>query len=255
MFKYMFKKAIFIIIFLLLFLFSGLLPFTLKVSFAGSENLAVKSNTGQILKKMVIKSYLKKVPLKFRKYFHFDDFTFNVPFKNIKDYSVRIEISNSGFSGYHTAIIKLLDKNNGAIKGMDSINFKTEIYAPVVSAAETIGRFQIIKPDDVKISYKNIPSLNDGYYLNDKNIAGREAKFFIAAGSALTKANTERKRIINFGDIVNIVYKSKRAGLILKTKGMALQAGALNSVIRVKNIQSGTILNCLVKSDKTVVVR
>jgi flagella basal body P-ring formation protein FlgA len=95
--------------------------------------------------------------------------------------------------------------------------------------------------------------LNDGYYLNDKNIAGREAKFFIAAGSALTKANTERKRIINFGDTVNIIYKS--SGLILKTKGMALQAGALNSVIRVKNIQSGTVLNCLVKSDKAVAVR
>ncbi len=220
---------------------------------AGFAYAAKKPN----LKRIVIKSYLSKIPLKFKKYFHFSNFAYNIPFKItagiLKSYSVSIAINNLKYSGYHTAIIKISDKKSGTIKGIDDVTFKTEIYAPVASAAETIGRFQIIKPGDVKISYKNIPGLNDGYYLNDKNIAGREAKFFIAAGSALTKANTERKRIINFGDTVNIIYKS--SGLILKTKGMALQAGALNSVIRVKNIQSGTVLNCLLKPYKSVAVR
>ncbi len=242
----MFKIKTFALIFLAAFSAS-------VISDAGFAYAAKKPN----LKRIVIKSYLSKIPLKFKKYFNFSNFAYNIPFKItagvLKTYSVDVAINNLKYSGYHTAIIKISDKKGGTIKGIDDVTFKTEIYAPVASAAETIGRFQIIKPDDVKISYKNIPGLNDGYYLNDKNIAGREAKFFIAAGSALTKANTERKRIINFGDTVNIIYKS--SGLILKTKGMALQAGALNSVIRVKNIQSGTVLNCLVKSDKAVAVR
>ncbi|MHB8231603.1 MAG: flagellar basal body P-ring formation chaperone FlgA [bacterium] len=246
----MLKKFIFI--FILLFIF--LSPPETKASFAATGGgLTAISISNQNLRKMVIRTYLKKVPLKFRKYFHFNDFVFNVPFKNIKIYSVQIEINNPGFSGYNTAIIKLLDKNNGAIKGIDDITFKTEIYAPVAVASQTIGKFQIIKSGDVKISYKNIPALNDGYYLGGKGPLGREAKFFIAGDSALTNANTERKRIINFGNTVNIVYKS--SGLILKTKGTALQAGALNSVIRVKNIDSGAILNCIVKSDKIVAVR
>jgi flagella basal body P-ring formation protein FlgA len=237
------------------FAFIILAAVSLSVIFsdAGCAHAAKKIN----LKRMVIKSYLSKIPLKFKKYFYFSNFGYNIPFKItagvLKSYYIDIEMNNLKYSGYHTAIIKILDKKGGTVKGIDDVTFKTEIYAPVASAAETLGRFQIIKPGDVKISYKNIPGLNDGYYLNDKNIAGREAKFFIAEGSALTNANTERKRIINFGDTVNIIYKS--SGLILKTKGMALQAGALNSIIRVKNIQSGTVLNCLVKSDKAVAVR
>ncbi|MHB1661563.1 MAG: flagellar basal body P-ring formation chaperone FlgA [bacterium] len=244
----MLKKLIFILLFIFLSLPEA------KASFAAAGGgLTAISLSNQNLRQAVMKSYLKKVPLKFRKYFHFNDFTFNVPIKNIKAYSVQIEINNSGFSGYNTAIIKLLDKNNGAVKGIDGINFKTEIYAPVAVASKTIGKFQIIKSGDVKISHKNIPALNDGYYLGGKGPVGREAKFFIARGSALTNANTERKRIINFGNAVNIVYKS--SGLILEAKGTALQAGALNSVIRVRNIDSGTILNCIVKSNKIVMVK
>jgi len=247
----MLKKTIFIILFL-----CAVLPlFAVKVSFAGSESLTAKNNL--ILKHMVIKTYISKIPLKFKKYFHFTDFAYNVPYKiqgkNLKSLSVKVEINNLKYSGYHTAVIKLSDKNNGTIKGIDDVTFKTEIYAPVAVASGTIGKFQIIKSSDVKISYKNIPSLNDGYYISGKNIAGREAKFFITAGSPFTSANTERKRIINFGNAVNIIYSS--SGLILKTRGMALQAGALNSVIRVKNIESGAVLNCIVKSDKTVAVR
>ena len=242
----MFKKIIFTFIFSASLLFPAL-------SDSGYARAVKKPN----LKSMVIKSYISEIPLKFKKYFHFSNFAYNIPFKisagELKTYSVKVEINNLKYSGYHTAVIKIADKNSGVIRGIDDITFKAEIYAPVAVASETIGKFQIIKPDDVKISYKNIPSLNDGYYLSGKKTTGREAKFFITAGLALTKANTERKRIVNFGDTVNIVYK--RYGLILKTKGMALQAGALNSIIRVKNIESGAVLACIVKSDKVVAVR
>ncbi len=250
----MFKQTIFAFIFLVSLLLLTFSYSRYAHALKKPKNAALKYI---YLKRMVIKSYIKKIPLKFKKYFHFGDFEYNIPFKitakNFKDYSVKVEINNLKYSGYHTAVIKLLNKNSGTIKGMDDITFKTEIYAPVVVASETIGKFQIIKTGDVKISYKNIPGLNDGYYLNYKNLIGREAKFFITADSALTAANTERKKIINFGNTVNIVYN--RYGLILKTKGMALQAGALNSVIRVKNIASGAILNCIVKSGKVVTVR
>ena len=244
--------------FLLLFLTQAQAAYAVK----GHYSSGIKREGGGLtdyspLRKMIVQFYIDKIPLRFKKYFHFTDFAYNIPFKisaaELKGYSVKVEINDVKYSGYHTAVIKLLNKNNGAIQGIDDITFKTLIYAPVAVASETIGKFQIIKPGDVKISYKNINSLNDGYYLKSENIAGREAKFFIAAGSALTKANTERKRIINFGNTVNIIYKKN--GLILKTKGMALQAGAKNSLIRVKTVESGTVLNCVVKSDKIVEVR
>lgn len=239
------------IVFTFSFLCAALAPFAATVSFAGHENLT--SLNARVLKKTLIGSYLKEIPPQFKKYFHFNRFSFTAPVKNIKVYYLSPVIANPGFSGYHTVMIKLLDKNNGELRGIAYVSFKTEIFAPVAVAKRTIGKFQIIKPDDVKISYRNIPGLNDGYYLGAAGPAGREAKFFIPVNSALTGANTERKRIINFGNTVNVVYRV--SGLYLKTKGIALQAGALNSSIRVRNIYSGAILDCVVKSDKIVEAR
>lgn len=223
-----------------------------EAAYSGATVIGNKSSD-ILLKRLIIKAYLKKVPLKFKKYFHFGNFHFNMPYKNFNLKNLRINIADTGYSGYHTALIKIINEKNGEMQGLDAATFKTSIYAPVVVASETIGKFQIIKSGEIKISYKNIPSLNDGYFLNVKKAAGREAKFFIAEGSALNNANTERRRIINFGDRVNIIYDEN--GLILKTKGMALQSGALNSKIRVKNLESEEIVECMVKSPKTAEVR
>ncbi len=228
--------------------------FYIKVAAAFSISSRKNNTNGDILlKRLIIRAYLEKVPLKFKKYFHFAKFNFNLPYKNFNFKNLRINIADTRYSGYHTALIKIINIKNGEMQGLDAATFKTSIYAPVAVASETIGKFQIIKSGEIKISYKNVPSLNDGYFLNVKKAAGREAKFFIAAGSALNNANTERRRIINFGDKINIIYDEN--GLILKTKGMALQSGALNSKIRVKNLESGEIVECMIKSPKTAEVR
>lgn len=205
------------------------------------------------LKKLIISSYLKEIPLKFKKYFCFNGLRFTVPFKNVFRYSIKPISDNPGFAGYHTAIIKLIDKKTGLLRGIAYATFKVRIYAPAVVASQTIGKFQIINTNDVRISSVNIPDIDAGYYLNRKDVIGKEAKFVIVQNSPLSAINTERKRIINFGNMVYIVYK--RYGLNLKTRGMALQSGAYNSTIRVKNIESGLVINGIIKSNQMVIVR
>jgi len=158
-----------------------------------------------------------------------------------------------GFAGYDTAVIKLIDKNNGSIKGIAYAAFKVRIYVPLAVASRTIGKFQIIRTNDIKIAYADVSNINAGYYLTKRDVVGKEAKFNIIQDSVLSKINTERKRIINFGNMVNIVYEGD--GLSLKVKGMALQSGCYNSVIRVKNTESGLVVNGIVKSNKTVIVK
>ncbi len=205
------------------------------------------------LKKLIINSYLKEISLKFKKYFHFSNFRFAGPLKNVFRYSIKPISDNPGFAGYHTAIIKLINKKTGLLRGIAYVTFKVRIYAPVAVASRTIGKFQIINADDVVVSMVNIPDINAGYYLNSKDVMGKEAKFVIVQNSTLSAINTERKRIINFGNMLYIVYK--RYGLDLKTRGMALQSGAYNSTIRVKNIESGLVVNGIVKSNQMVIVR
>lgn len=206
------------------------------------------------IKKLVLASYMREIPLEFRKYVHFSGFKFSSSLSGAGDaaskYCIRAVINNSGYSGYNTAVVKLLGKNDGKLSGIAYVDFKTEIYAPVAVAARTIGRLEIIGPKDIKISYLRINSLSNKYYLDKKPLEGRESKYVIAQNSALTGTDTERKRVVNFGNTVNIIYR--RYGLFLKVKGMALQDGAMGSSIRVKNIESGTIINCVVKSRKSV---
>lgn len=213
----------------------------------GTHNRYIK------LKKLVINSYLKEIPLRFKNYFHFSHFRFRVQFQDAPGYSMVPIIHSPGFAGYDTAVIKLTNKKNGSLKGIAYATFKVSIYAPVVVASRTIGKFQTIKPEDVLIAYANIPNIHAGYYLNKTDVTGKEAKFTIVQNSVLSKINTERKRIINFGNTVSIVYEEN--GLSLKTKGTALQSGSYNSVIRVKNIESGLIVNGIVKSNKMVLVK
>ncbi len=238
------------IILAFLFLYAGLLlPHGATASFAGGFSGV---NHAQ-LKKFVINSYLKEIRPKFKRYFSFNDFAFTVPVKNIGVYFLKSKIDNPEFSGYHTVVVKLLDREKNLVRGVAYVSFKTGIYAPVAVASRTIGKFQIIKRDDIKISYVSIPSSSGGYYLSKKYVIGREARFVIPQNSTLSKEDTEKKTVIVFGDKVDIVYKSY--GLVLKTRGVALQSGALNSIIRVKNIYSGAVLSCVVKSDKIVTVR
>ncbi|MFW0883576.1 flagellar basal body P-ring formation chaperone FlgA [Candidatus Acidulodesulfobacterium sp. H_13] len=238
------------IILAFLLLYAGLLLLHgVTTSFAGD----ISGTNHTQLKKFVINSYLKEIEPKFRRYFSFNGFAFTIPVKNIGAYFMKSKIDNPEFSGYHTVIVKLLDRESDSVKGIAYVSFKTKIYAPVAVASQTIGKFQIIKRDDVKISYVSIPSLSGGYYLSKKYVIGREARFVIPQNSTLSKEDTEEKTVIVFGDEVDIVYKSY--GLVLETKGVALQSGALNSIIRVKNIYSGAVLSCVVKSDKIVTVR
>jgi hypothetical protein len=152
-----------------------------EAAYSGATVIGNKSSD-ILLKRLIIKAYLKKVPLKFKKYFHFGIFISICRIKILISKNLRINIADTRYSGYHTALIKIINIKNGEMQGLDAATFKTSIYAPVAVASETIGKFQIIKSGEIKISYKNIPSLNDGYFLNVKKAAGKEAKFLLPRG-------------------------------------------------------------------------
>ncbi len=126
-----------------------------------------------------------------------------MPYKNFNLKNLIINIPDIRYSGYHTALIKIVNVKTGEMTGLDAATFKAFIYAPVVVASETIGKFQIIKSKDIKISYKSIPSLYDDYFLNIKKAVGREAKFFIAGTGGLKDALIKRAKDLN---IFNSIY-------------------------------------------------
>ena len=109
-------KLIFILIALAAAVAVSLGVFTVKnASAAAYSGAAVIGNKGSdiLLKRLIIRVYLKKVPVKFKKYFHFGNFHFNMPYKNFNFKNLRINIADTRYSGYHTALIKIINRKNG----------------------------------------------------------------------------------------------------------------------------------------------
>ncbi|RZD16189.1 MAG: flagellar basal body P-ring formation protein FlgA [Candidatus Acididesulfobacter guangdongensis] len=217
------------------------------------------------LKKNIIRSFFMSIPSGYKnyvKYMQISNFRLSINNLNkinsiIKNkhnfYIVRYNFYDQGFAGMHTAVIKIINKKNGKLIDMFYADFNTAITAPVVVASRPVGKFQILGKNDLMIKKINISNIYAGYNFSVNKTAGKEAAVFISENMPITKINSERKRIINFGNIVSIVYK--KYGINIKMRGIALQAGAYGQIIRVKNLESGSIISGIVKTDSSVIVK
>ena len=217
------------------------------------------------LKKSIIKNFLTSIPSGYKnfvKYIHVSDFRLSINNLNkinsvIKNkhnfYMLRYSFYDQGFAGMHTAVIKIINKKNEKLIALFYADFNTAITAPVVITSCPVGKFQILDKNDLRIKKINISNIYAGYNFSVKKTEGKEAAAFIPENMPITKINSERKRIINFGTIISIVYK--KYGINIKMRGIALQAGAYGQTIRVKNIESGNIISGIVKTNSSVVVR
>jgi flagella basal body P-ring formation protein FlgA len=217
------------------------------------------------LKKNIIRSFFMSIPSGYKnyaKYIYISSFRLSINNLNkingiIKNkhnfYMLRYNFYDQGFAGMHTAVIKIINKKNGKLIDMFYADFNTAITAPVVVASRPVGKFQILDKNDLRIKKINISNIYAGYNFSVNKTAGKEAAVFIPENMPITKINSEKKRIINFGNIISIVYK--KYGINIKMRGLALQAGAYGQLIRVKNLESGSIISGVVKTDSSVIVR
>jgi len=217
------------------------------------------------LKTDIIRTFFMSIPSGYKnyaKYMHISDFKLSINNLNkinsmIKNkhnfYMIKYNFYDQGFAGTHTAVIKIINKKNGKLIDMFYADFNTAIIAPVVVASRPVGKFQILGKNDLRIKKINIPNIYSGYNFSVNKTAGKEAAVFIPENMPITKINSERKRIINFGNIISIVYK--KYGINIKLRGIALQAGAYGQTIRVKNLESGNIISGIVKTDKSVIIK
>lgn len=217
------------------------------------------------LKKNIIRTFFMSIPSGYKnyaRYMHISSFRLSINNLNkingiIKNkhnfYMLRYNFYDQGFAGIHTAVIKIINKKNGKLIDMFYADFNTAITAPVVVASCPVGKFQILDKNDLRIKKINISNIYAGYNFSVNKTAGKEAAVFIPENTPITKINSEKKRIINFGNIISIVYK--KYGINIKMRGLALQAGAYGQLIRVKNLESGSIISGIVKTSSSVIVR
>ena len=81
-------------------------------------------------------------------------------------------------------------------------------------------------------------------------LAGRVAGRYIRKGTVITPTLLAMPRVLTAGSPVTLVAES--GGITIRAEGVALEAGRIGYVIRVRNARSGKIMRGRVIDEKTV---
>lgn len=139
--------------------------------------------------------------------------------------------------------------NNGLSDEICGI-YNSFIEAPVT--ARVIRSGEIIGKDDIKTSRVKINRAHENFLFELNDIVGMQAKRLLSSGVLFKSSDLIRHIVIKIHDPVSIIYSS--GNIRLKTAGVAMGAGAIGDVIKVKNEDTGNILLGQIVSKSTIQV-
>jgi flagella basal body P-ring formation protein FlgA len=113
-----------------------------------------------------------------------------------------------------------------------------------------VHKGQIIDGSLVKHQKKNISRLNNGYYSREIELEGLEARRNLRRGAILTPASLNPRMMVKSGQQVTLILDYK--GLQIKSRGQALQSARRGDVIKVRNNQSGKVVEGVVSGEAQV---
>jgi flagella basal body P-ring formation protein FlgA len=116
---------------------------------------------------------------------------------------------------------------------------RTSLFVKVVVAAIAIPTGQPIRVDDVTLEEQNLATVPDA--LTDPNaVAGRVSRRSLKPGSVVQARFLQEEAAVKRGQMVQIVARNQQ--LEITMPGTALQNGAKDDVIRVRNTRTGKVV-------------
>jgi len=123
---------------------------------------------------------------------------------------------------------------------------------PALILTRSLRRGDIISEADITV--RQIRVSRPGVFASRvSDVVGRSITRNLSQGEALPLNLVIDTPIIERGKSVTILVRS--GGLVVKTRGEAMESGALGDTIRVRNITSRTVVTAVVVTDDTVEVR
>ena len=123
------------------------------------------------------------------------------------------------------------------------------LKSKTVVVKKNITKGEVITEDHLTFSFKISDDLPGGFTTMSE-IIGRKAKFNLARGAVIKTRQLEIVYPVEKGKAVLVVANNSR--LSITVNAIALEAGQLGDMIKVKNSTSGKILNAIVTGEKKV---
>lgn len=119
-------------------------------------------------------------------------------------------------------------------------------------ARQSLPRGHLIAREDLLADERDVSRMTGGYLSDPSDLVGRRLRSSVLAGRVLTPNLLEANHIISRGQTVTLVVAS--GDLHIRMAGKALMDGALNERIRVENLNSGRVVEGVVRSGELVEV-
>ena len=123
------------------------------------------------------------------------------------------------------------------------------LKSKTVVVKKNITKGEVITEDHLTYSFQISDDLPGGF-TTMSDIIGRKAKFNLARGAVIKTRQLEIVYPVEKGKAVLVVANNSR--LSITVNAIALEAGQLGDMIKVKNSTSGKILNAIVTGEKKV---
>ena len=152
-----------------------------------------------------------------------------------------VESINISKVGSLVALVRIGDGSN---MYETKIRGRVHRLAEIWTAKTKLKRGDIIGESDLEFSTVPVRLLHKAAVLDINDIIGKQVKTIIQPQSPILERSIQEPVLVNKKDIVTIVFKNK--GLQLTMRGVSLDQGIKNQVIRVKNLQSKTVIEAIV---------
>lgn len=141
---------------------------------------------------------------------------------------------------------------DGRVAQRISTMLQIEAFAPVLVTARTIAAGERIRSSDVTFEPRRLKFMPSKYVRSVEALRGVSLRRPLNRGEELTADLLYAEKVIKQGDNVRIIGRSDR--LYVEVAGEARTAGRIGDRIQVKNLQSGLLLQAIVKDEGVVEV-
>lgn len=126
------------------------------------------------------------------------------------------------------------------------------VTAKVLVASRTLPRGHMLTATDLALEERDVTRALSGYITDPAQILGQRLKAQLLSGRMLTPSLLEADKLVRRGQSVTLTVNN--SGVAIRMAGKALGDGALNQRIRVENLNSGRIVEGIVRSRENVEV-
>ena len=172
-----------------------------------------------------------------------------VPGKNGVTYRV---VADSSLSFLGNTPLSIVMFRNGDRIGSVRVVGKVNVFKKVAKAARGIKSHEVFTQNDVRFVKENIAELPHDVITDSGDIMGKESVRSFRVNEIIRKRDVAQPLLVQKGDVVTILISAP--GLLITSKGQALEGGRLGQMMRVKNIATKRIVIGMVKGHKTVQV-